>query len=252
MDSLLVSQPDNGEDALSITEALARSGALDIIVVDSVAALVPKAEIEGDMGDSHVGLHARLMSQALRKLTGVVAKSDTLVIFINQLREKVGVIYGSPEVTTGGRALKFYSSVRIDVRKADIIKGTDGTIIGSRTKAKVVKNKVSPPFKEAFFDIMYGTGISHEGELVDLGVDYGIIAKSGAWFSYGEERLGQGRENVKTLLASNKALADEIEAKIFEAVKNGVTVESKKKTAKSAKGAKAKLDIAVDEDDDEA
>ena len=253
VDSLLVSQPDNGEDALSITEALARSGALDIIVVDSVAALVPRAEIEGEMGDSHVGLHARLMSQALRKLTGVVAKSNTLVIFINQLREKVGVVYGNPEVTTGGRALKFYSSVRIDVRKADIIKGTGGEIVGTRTKAKVVKNKVAPPFKEAFFDIMYGTGISHEGELVALGADYGIISKSGAWFSYGEERLGQGRENVKTLLSSNKALADEIEAKIFEAVKNGVTVESKKKAAKPAgKGAKAKLDIAVDEDEDEA
>ena len=171
VDSLLVSQPDNGEDALSITEALARSGALDIIVVDSVAALVPRAEIEGEMGDSHVGLHARLMSQALRKLTSVVAKSNTLVIFINQLREKVGVVYGNPEVTTGGRALKFYSSIRIDVRKTEVIKGPGNEFIGSRTRAKVVKNKVSPPFKEAMFDIMYGTGISHEGELVDLGVE---------------------------------------------------------------------------------
>lgn len=258
VDSLLVSQPDNGEDALSITEALARSGALDMIVVDSVAALVPRAEIEGDMGDSHVGLHARLMSQALRKLTGVVAKSNTLVIFINQLREKVGVIYGSPEVTTGGRALKFYSSVRIDVRKADVIKGTGGEFIGSRTKAKVVKNKVAPPFKEAFFDIMYGKGISHDGELVDLGVDYGVINKSGAWFSYGETRLGQGRENVKLLFAQEKELAAEIEKKIFEAVKeHGAAVAAKPKaksaakssTAKSSSSARAKIDIAVDDDD---
>lgn len=258
VDSLLVSQPDNGEDALSITEALARSGALDMIVVDSVAALVPRAEIEGDMGDSHVGLHARLMSQALRKLTGVVAKSNTLVIFINQLREKVGVIYGSPEVTTGGRALKFYSSVRIDVRKADVIKGAGGEFIGSRTKAKVVKNKVAPPFKEAFFDIMYGKGISHDGELVDLGVDYGVINKSGAWFSYGETRLGQGRENVKLLFAQEKELAAEIEKKIFEAVKeHGAAVAAKPKakaaakssTAKSSSSARAKIDIAVDDDD---
>lgn len=257
VDSLLVSQPDNGEDALSITEALARSGALDIIVVDSVAALVPRAEIEGEMGDSHVGLHARLMSQALRKLTGVVAKSNTLVIFINQLREKVGVIYGSPEVTTGGRALKFYSSVRIDVRKADLIKGTGGELIGSRTKAKVVKNKVAPPFKEAFFDIMYGTGISHVGELVDLGVDYGVINKSGAWFSYGETRLGQGRENVKILFSKEKELADEIEKKIFEAVKSSANAEQeeKEKPAKPVKAtpaksgnARAKIDIAVDDD----
>ena len=218
VDSLLVSQPDNGEDALSITEALARSGALDIIVVDSVAALVPRAEIEGDMGDSHVGLHARLMSQALRKLTSVVAKSNTLVIFINQLREKVGVIYGNPEVTTGGRALKFYSSLRIDVRKAEAIKGVGGELVGSRTKVRIVKNKVAPPFKEAFFDIMYGTGISKTGELVDLGVDFGIINKSGAWFSYGETRLGQGRENVKLLFEKEKDLAKEIEEKIFEAV----------------------------------
>lgn len=256
VDSLLVSQPDNGEDALSITEALARSGALDIIVVDSVAALVPRAEIEGEMGDSHVGLHARLMSQALRKLTSVVAKSNTLVIFINQLREKVGVVYGNPEVTTGGRALKFYSSIRIDVRKTEVIKGPGNEFIGSRTRAKVVKNKVSPPFKEAMFDIMYGTGISHEGELVDLGVEYGVISKSGAWFSYGETRLGQGRENVKLLFAKEKNLADEIEKKIFEAVKNkgGHEGEPKPKApvspaVKSVSRARAKIDIAVDDDE---
>ena len=256
VDSLLVSQPDNGEDALSITEALARSDALDIIVVDSVAALVPRAEIEGGMGDSHVGLHARLMSQALRKLTSVVAKSNTLVIFINQLREKVGVVYGSPEVTTGGRALKFYSSIRIDVRKTEVIKGPGNEFIGSRTRAKVVKNKVSPPFKEAMFDIMYGTGISHEGELVDLGVEYGVISKSGAWFSYGETRLGQGRENVKLLFAKEKNLADEIEKKIFEAVKNKGSHEEKPKpkapastAAKSVSKARAKIDIAVDDDE---
>lgn len=260
IDSLLVSQPDNGEDALSITEALSRSGALDIIVVDSVAALVPRAEIEGDMGDSHVGLHARLMSQALRKLTSVVAKSNTLVIFINQLREKVGVIYGSPEVTTGGRALKFYSSIRIDVRKAEIIKGAGGEFIGSRTKAKIVKNKVAPPFKEAIFDIMYGSGISKVGELVDLGVEYGVVNKSGAWFSYGETRLGQGRENVKALFERETALAKEIEDKIFAAVeksKNKDGDDEKSTPAPAAKpaaktsaktSARTKIDIAVDDD----
>lgn len=261
IDSLLISQPDNGEDALSITEALARSGAIDIIVVDSVAALVPRAEIEGDMGDSHVGLHARLMSQALRKLTSVVAKSNTLVIFINQLREKVGVVYGNPEVTTGGRALKFYSSIRIDVRKAEVIKGAGGELVGSRTKARIVKNKVAPPFKEAFFDIMYGKGISKVGELVDLGVDYGIIKKSGAWFSYGETRLGQGRENVKLLFEREPELAKEIEEKIFAAVKasgaksdgdkkESADSKSETKSAKSAsKGARASIDIAVDDDE---
>ena len=217
IDRLLVSQPDNGEDALSITEALVRSGAIDIVVVDSVAALVPRAEIEGDMGDSHVGLHARLMSQALRKLTGVVAKSNTLVIFINQLREKVGVVYGNPEVTTGGRALKFYSSVRIEVRKQEVIK-VSGELVGARTRAKVVKNKVAPPFREAVFDIMYGKGISKVGELVDLGVEYGIIKRSGAWFSMGEARLGQGRDNVKILLEKEPDLAKEIEDLIVEAV----------------------------------
>ena len=258
VDSLLVSQPDSGEDALSITEALARSGALDIIVVDSVAALVPRAEIEGEMGDSHVGLHARLMSQALRKLTSVAAKANTLVIFINQLREKVGVVYGNPEVTTGGRALKFYSSLRIDVRKAEAIKGQGGELIGSRTKVKIVKNKIAPPFKEAYFDIMYGTGISRVGELVDLGVEYGVINKSGAWFSYGETRLGQGRENVKILFSNEPALAKEIEEKIFAAVeqKNTAEDESKAKSAPakaaapaSKTGARAKIDIAVDDDE---
>ena len=258
VDSLLVSQPDNGEDALSITEALARSGALDIIVVDSVAALVPKAEIEGDMGDSHVGLHARLMSQALRKLTAVVAKSNTLVIFINQPREKVGVIYGSPEVTTGGRALKFYSSIRIDVRKTEGIK-VGGDFVGSRTKARIVKNKVAPPFKEAFFDIMYGKGISRVGELVDLGVDYGIINKSGAWFSYNDQRLGQGRENVKLLFEKDTELADEIEAKIFEAVGHASDAKAdkpeapaaaaEKKPAEKKPSAGKSIDIAVDDDD---
>jgi recombination protein RecA len=216
IDNLLISQPDNGEQALEIAEALVRSGAIDIIVVDSVAALVPKAEIEGEMGDSHVGLQARLMSQALRKLTGIVSKSRTIVIFINQLREKVGVMYGSSETTTGGRALKFYASIRIDVRKRDPIKeGND--ILGTRTKVKVVKNKVAPPFKQAEFDIMYGKGISREGILLDMGADSEIIAKSGAWYSYGDNRLGQGRENAKKTLADDPKLAEEIEAKIREA-----------------------------------
>ena len=220
IDSLLVSQPDSGEQALEIAEALVRSGAIDIIVIDSVAALVTKAEIEGDMGDSHVGQLARLMSQALRKLTGALAKTDCAAIFINQLREKIGVVYGNPETTTGGRALKFYASVRIDVRKGEQIK--DGSeIIGARTKAKIVKNKVAPPFKTAEFDIMYGTGISHVGELVDVGVETGVIKKSGAWFYYGETRLGQGRDNVKKLFSENKELAAEIEEKIYAAVKSG-------------------------------
>ena len=257
VDSLLVAQPDDGEQALEITEALARSGAIDIIVVDSVAALVPKAEIEGDMGDSHVGLHARLMSQALRKLTGAIAKSNTLVIFINQLREKVGVIYGNPEVTTGGRALKFYSTMRIDVRKSEQIKGTGSDIIGSRTKCKVVKNKVAPPFKSAEFDIMYGTGISKTGEMVDVGVMYNVIQKSGAWFYYGDLRLGQGRENVKTYFEQNPELSAEIEEKIATAIKNAAEEASAKKAAakaapvapKSVASAKAKLDVTVDDDD---
>ncbi len=217
VDSLLVSQPDNGEDALSITEALTRSGAIDIIVVDSVAALVPKAEIEGNMGDSHVGLHARLMSQALRKITGIISKSNTIVVFINQLREKVGIVYGNPEVTTGGRALKFYSSMRIDVRRIEQLKGPGSQFIGSRTRAKIVKNKVAPPFKEAEFDIMYGKGISTTGEIVDMGVNLGIIQKSGAWFSYGEMRLGQGRDKVKLLLESDKELYAELNEKVRSA-----------------------------------
>jgi recombination protein RecA len=213
VDSLLVSQPDNGEQALEITEALVRSGAISVIVIDSVAALVPRAEIEGEMGDSHVGLQARMMSQALRKLAGAISKSNCIAILINQLREKIGVMYGSPEVTTGGRALKFYASVRIDVRKIEQIKsGTD--IIGVHTRAKVVKNKVAPPFREGEFDIMYGTGISHVGEIVDLASQLGIIQKSGSWFSYGESRLGQGRENVKEYLTNNPATAEEIEKKV--------------------------------------
>ncbi|MBQ6421297.1 MAG: recombinase RecA [Clostridia bacterium] len=214
IDSLLVAQPDNGEQALEIAEYLTRSGALDVIVIDSVAALVPKAEIEGDMGDSHVGLHARLMSQALRKLAGAISRSNCIVIFINQLREKVGVMYGNPEVTTGGRALKFYASMRIDVRKVEQIKGADKEFIGSRTRAKIVKNKVAPPFREAMFDIIYGQGISKIGELVDIAADLDIIHKSGAWFSYGEQRLGQGREKVVQYLTDNPALAEEIEAKV--------------------------------------
>ena len=213
VDGLLVSQPDTGEQALEITEALVRSGAIDVIVVDSVAALVPRAEIEGEMGDSHVGLQARLMSQALRKLAGAISKSNCVAIFINQLREKVGVMYGNPEVTPGGRALKFYSSVRIDIRRIETLKnGTEQ--VGSRTRARVVKNKIAPPFREAEFDVMYGRGISREGELLDLAVKLDIVQKSGAWFSYKQERLGQGRDNVKNLVATNKELADEIEQQV--------------------------------------
>lgn len=215
IDSLLVSQPDSGEQALEITEALVRSGAIDIIVIDSVAALVTKAEIEGEMGDAHVGQLARLMSQALRKLTAALSKSNCAAIFINQLRDKIGVIYGNPETTTGGRALKFYSSVRIDVRRAEPIK-VDGEIVGNRTRAKVVKNKVAPPFREAEFDILYGKGISHEGEIVDTGVKLEVLKRSGAWFYYGETRLGQGRDAVKQLLLDNPELANEIEEKIME------------------------------------
>lgn len=213
VDNLLISQPDNGEQALEIADALVRSGAIDIIVIDSVAALVPRAEIEGEMGDSHVGLQARLMSQALRKLTGLIAKSKCATIFINQIREKVGVMFGSPETTTGGRALKFYSTIRMDVRRIDTLKnGND--MIGSRTRVKVVKNKIAPPFKQAEFDIMYGQGISHEGCLVDLGVELEVINKSGAWYSYGDVRLGQGKEKVKEFLKENPDIAQEIENKI--------------------------------------
>ena len=210
---LLISQPDSGEQALSICESLVRSGAVDIVVIDSVAALVPKQEIEGDISDQSVGLQARLMSKALRKLTGIISKSRTIVIFINQIREKVGVMFGNPETTTGGRALKFYSTVRMDVRRIDTLKnGND--VIGSRTRVKVVKNKVAPPFRQAEFDIMYGKGISHEGCLVDLGADLDIINKSGAWYSYGDIRLGQGKEKVKDFLRENPEIAQEIEAKI--------------------------------------
>ena len=220
IDSLLVSQPDSGEQALEIAEALVRSGAVDIIVVDSVAALVTRAEIDGEMGDNHVGQLARLMSQAMRKLAGALSKSNCAAIFINQLREKIGVMYGNPETTPGGRALKFYSSVRIDVRKGEVIK-EDGEIIGTHTKVKIVKNKVAPPFKTAEFDIMYGTGISHTGEIVDAGVELGIVKKSGAWFYYGETRLGQGRDNVKKLFEDNIELAEEIEAKIMQKFTEG-------------------------------
>ena len=232
VDSLLVSQPDTGEDALEIAEALIRSGAIDVIVIDSVAALVPKAEIEGEMGDSHVGLHARLMSQALRKLAGAISKSNCVAIFINQLREKVGVIYGNPEVTTGGRALKFYSSVRIDIRKAEALK-VNGEIIGNHTKCKVVKNKIAPPFKTAEFDIMYGEGISREGELIDLGVQAEVIQKAGAWFSYNGNRLGQGRDRVKELLKNDPELYKEIETTLWENI-DKLYASAKPKTAKKA------------------
>ena len=219
IDNLLVSQPDTGEQALEICEALVRSGAIDVIIIDSVAALVPRAEIEGEMGDSHVGLHARLMSQALRKLTGAISKSNTCVIFINQIREKVGIMFGNPETTTGGRALKFYASVRLEVRRADTLKqGQD--MIGNRTKVKVVKNKVAPPFKQAEFDIMYGEGISREGSMVDVGAELDIINKSGAWYSYKGERLGQGRENVKEFLKKNPEIAAEIEQGIRASIAN--------------------------------
>lgn len=217
VDELYVSQPDTGEQALEITEQLVRSGAIDVIVVDSVAALVPKAEIEGDMGDSHVGLQARLMSQALRKLTGAISKSNTIVIFINQLREKVGVMFGNPETTTGGKALKFYASVRLDVRRIDSLKaGTE--IVGNRTRVKVVKNKVAPPFKVAEFDMIYGEGISREGSLLDLAVARKIVQKTGAWFSYGDLRIGQGRENARNFLKDNPELAAEIETKLRDAL----------------------------------
>lgn len=212
-DNLLISQPDNGEQALEIADALVRSGAVDVVVVDSVAALVPKAEIEGDMGDSHVGLQARLMSQAMRKLTGVISKSRSTAVFINQIREKVGVMFGSPETTTGGRALKFYSTIRLDVRKFDTLK-QGNEVVGNRTRIKVVKNKIAPPFKQAEFDIMYGQGVSREGCLVDMGTEMEILEKSGAWYSYEGTRLGQGRENVKEFLKENPDLATEVERKI--------------------------------------
>jgi len=213
IENLLVSQPDNGEQALEIVEVLVRSGSVDVVVVDSVAALVPRAEIEGEMGDAQVGLQARLMSQALRKLTAVVAKSKTTLVFINQLREKIGVMFGSPETTTGGRALKFYSSVRVDIRRIGAIKDGD-VVVGGRTRVKIVKNKMAPPFREAEFDIMYGEGVSREGDLIDLAVERKIIDKSGAWFSYGGERLGQGRENVKVFLKEHKDIRQTIEDRV--------------------------------------
>ena len=250
IDSLLVSQPDTGEQALEITEALVRSGAIDVIVVDSVAAMVPKAEIEGLMGDTHVGLQARLMSQALRKLTGAISKTNCVAVFINQLREKVGVMYGNPEVTPGGRALKFYSSVRLDVRKQEQLK-SGGEVIGNHTKVKVVKNKVAPPFKEAEFDIMYGEGISRVGEILDLAVKLDIVEKSGAWFSYKGERLGQGRDNVKELISKNPELLDELDGlirqnldKVAELGKSGT------KKTKVLNVVPTGIDVSADEDDE--
>lgn len=271
VDSLLVAQPDYGEQALEITEQLVSSGAVDIIVVDSVAALVPKSEIEGDMGDSHVGQHARLMSQALRKLAGTVNKTNCIIIFINQLREKIGVMYGNPEVTTGGRALKFYASIRIDVRRGEQIKN-GSEILGARTKAKIVKNKVAPPFKSAEFDIMYGTGISKEGEILDMAVEFDIIHKGGSWFSYGDRRLGQGRDNVKAIIKDDPEFAQTLEKQIKEKMAEIQETSNHKYRAKAAPMAKtdaddnlaseaaaakttraearAKLDIAVEDDED--
>ena len=218
VENLIISQPDNGEQALEITDNLIRSGAIDIIVIDSVAALTPKSEIEGEMGDSKMGLHARLMSQALRKLTGSISKTKCTVIFINQLREKIGVMFGNPETTTGGNALKFYASVRLDIRRSTQIKNTNSEVLGNKTRVKVVKNKVAPPFKTVEFDIVYGKGISKVGEIIDLGVDFEIIKKSGSWFSYDDTKLGQGREAVKSLLLDNPELMDELEQKIKEAI----------------------------------
>jgi recombination protein RecA len=218
VENLIISQPDNGEQALEITDNLIRSGAIDIIVIDSVAALTPKSEIEGEMGDSKMGLHARLMSQALRKLTGSISKTKCTVIFINQLREKIGVMFGNPETTTGGNALKFYASVRLDIRRSTQIKNTNNEVLGNKTRVKVVKNKVAPPFKTVEFDIVYGKGISKVGEIIDLGVDFEIIKKSGSWFSYDDTKLGQGREAVKSLLLDNPELMDELEQKIKEAI----------------------------------
>ena len=219
VENLIISQPDNGEQALEIADNLIRSGAIDIIVIDSVAALTPKSEIEGEMGDSKMGLHARLMSQALRKLTGSISKTNCTVIFINQLREKIGVMFGNPETTTGGNALKFYASVRLDIRRSTQIKDTNGNVLGNKTRVKVVKNRVAPPFKLVEFDIMYGKGISKVGEIIDLGVDFEIIKKAGSWFSYDETKLGQGRDAVKTLLLDNPELMEELEIKIKDCIK---------------------------------
>ena len=245
IDDMLISQPDTGEQALEITEALVRSGALDVIVVDSVAALVPRAEIEGDMGDSYVGLHARLMSQALRKLAGAINKTNCIVVFINQLREKVGVMYGNPEVTTGGRALKFYASVRIDVRRIETLKAS-GEMIGNRTRTKVVKNKMAPPFREAEFDIMYGEGISLLGELLDLGVKLDLVQKSGSWFSMGETRLGQGRDAAKQYLKDNPEVADSLEAAIRRDFFKLMSTQSQV----AAKAAGRAVDVSAEDFDD--
>lgn len=264
VDSLIVSQPDFGEQALEITEQLVSSGAVDIVVVDSVAALVPKSEIEGDMGDSHVGQHARLMSQALRILAGTINKTNCIVIFINQLREKIGVMYGNPEVTTGGRALKFYSSMRIDVRKIEQLKGAGSEFIGSRTRAKIVKNKVAPPFKSAEFDIMYGEGISKVGEILDMAVQYDIVHKGGSWFSYGDRRLGQGRDNVKEIIKNEPELAAELEQKIKDKIAEDIKKAKEERVAKAnaskpapkpekkitREEALAKINIMVEDDED--
>lgn len=264
VDSLIVSQPDFGEQALEITEQLVSSGAVDIVVVDSVAALVPKSEIEGDMGDSHVGQHARLMSQALRILAGTINKTNCIVIFINQLREKIGVMYGNPEVTTGGRALKFYSSMRIDVRKIEQLKGAGSEFIGSRTRAKIVKNKVAPPFKSAEFDIMYGEGISKVGEILDMAVQYDIVHKGGSWFSYGDRRLGQGRDNVKEIIKNEPELAAELEQKIKNKIAEDIEKAKEERVAKAnaskpapkpekkitREEALAKINIMVEDDED--
>ena len=243
-DNMLVSQPDTGEQALEITDALVSSGAVDAVVVDSVAALVPKQEIEGEMGDAFVGLQARLMSQALRKLAGTIAKTNCVVIFINQLRMKIGVMYGNPETTTGGNALKFYSSVRLDVRRVESIK-EGGNVIGNKTRVKVVKNKVAPPFREAYFDIMYGEGISKWGELVDLAVQMDIVQKSGSWFSMGDERIGQGKDSVKTFLQANPDLAEEVEAKVRQNLLNASTPKA------AAKAAERPVAVSADDFDDE-
>ena len=264
VDSLIVSQPDFGEQALEITEQLVSSGAVDIVVVDSVAALVPKSEIEGDMGDSHVGQHARLMSQALRILACTINKTNCIVIFINQLREKIGVMYGNPEVTTGGRALKFYSSMRIDVRKIEQLKGAGSEFIGSRTRAKIVKNKVAPPFKSAEFDIMYGEGISKVGEILDMAVQYDIVHKGGSWFSYGDRRLGQGRDNVKEIIKNEPELAAELEQKIKDKIAEDIEKAKEERVAKAnaskpapkpekkitREEALAKINIMVEDDED--
>ena len=264
VDSLIVSQPDFGEQALEITEQLVSSGAVDIVVVDSVAALVPKSEIEGDMGDSHVGQHARLMSQALRILAGTINKTNCIVIFINHLREKIGVMYGNPEVTTGGRAIKFYSSMRIDVRKIEQLKGAGSEFIGSRTRAKIVKNKVAPPFKSAEFDIMYGEGISKVGEILDMAVQYDIVHKGGSWFSYGDRRLGQGRDNVKEIIKNEPELAAELEQKIKDKIAEDIEKAKEERVAKAnaskpapkpekkitREEALAKINIMVEDDED--